>query len=178
MQTLPAPVKEDLVKRALPVYDPPLMFPDTKWTQQERFHYVADLIESLPAKHFDMTSWFNLGDVSEFEEDTFHRFDSEKITVANLPTLMHRCGTTACIAGWIAVDQIHPAFTLKTDHEAEQWSARWLDIDATGGHKLFTDHGWWGQQLDRPIYSLEDITQDEAVEVLRGIAQGNIDLWD
>ena len=175
MTTLPAPAPHTMVRRAIAMDHPPLMFPDVVWTREEKFLYVADLLESLPPHSFSMNHWFIFGDLHDIQLDEVDHY-TDVVRRANLPTLMHRCGTTACIAGWIATDQVHPAFTLRYEGSAEDFAGKWLGLDSEQANNLFTNIHWWKGVLDKPLESLTEVHQADAVQVLRDIACGNLDL--
>lgn len=171
--TLPAPAPDTRIMKVLPLKNPPLAFPEVVWTREEKLDYVADLIESLPAEHFSLSSWFHfVGPVWDSDSETY----VELLHADALPVLMHTCGTTACIAGWIAVDQIHPAFTLKNDSDAEYFSGAWLGLRDFEAHLLFTDPYWWRQNLNNPeVHNLDDVSQEDAVFILRSLADGTLE---
>ena len=172
--TLPAPAPHSRVMRVLPTYNPPMMFPDVVWTQEEKFRYVADLIESLPPGHFNLNHWFIIPGDGEWDPDL--ESYTEITHTAPLVELMHQCGTTACIAGWITADQIHPAFALNFPGDAQDWAGRWLELDHLQAHRLFTDLGFWRSVTQGYIRCLSDVTREEAVQVLRDIADGTREL--
>lgn len=126
---------------------------------------VADAIEKLavngnpiPGLGFNMAGW-----AAEVDEEGPQFIDRSK----------HGCGTTACIAGWtVALEaRVTPAKLMNIGNiEIAEMAEQILGLDSYTATALFYSYG-----RNRNL-EMEEITPEEAVAVLRNLAEtGDVD---
>lgn len=132
---------------------------------------VADTIES--------TQRFNMRYVAEFRDATIcGSADGHQVTGV---MLAHNCATVGCVAGWVGAVLEHPEYI------AMETAGEFLELSEHEQYRLFfadaksiwTDlAGEYGWELDDYgcIRYWERITADQAAEVLRRIAGGDVSL--
>jgi len=125
---------------------------------RERILDLANKLEALDEKHFDMNSFMRMKDDNQdvlgpLEFNTFISGEGENL---------HKCGTAGCIAGWTV------AYFGRKDHPRlgsawEYYAGDLLDLSELEAYDLF--YGRWGEG---PTNLLR--TKTECVEHLRKIA--------
>lgn len=163
---------------------------------KERMLRVADLIENAPKEQFHMGSWFgayNLNKITADEADDWSSYwDSvgygedtlKEVLSSCLPNELS-CGTTACIAGWALVDMKNNNIDFSYSRYAEVLGAEYLGLSRQEAKALFycnKDSVWYdvatqyGFEFDPDFPETWNINPKHAVDVLRRIANGDIDL--
>ena len=126
---------------------------------------LADTIECVEPESFEMGDWY-------------------------VPVSRNVCGYAACVAGWAVLSDdtertIYEAWK-KTDpengYDCYAWGSRGalvLGLTMHQADQLFTCAGHWATWLnelgiDHEVECLDDVTSKHAVEVLRGLARGEL----
>ena len=138
----------------------------------QAFLDLADLIESH-ARRFTLNTWFGLrdtyGTVTVDSEDGFAVTD-----------LLTNCRTVGCIAGWGSAMLGHGDLDASavTDHlgiTEDQAGRLYYAWQGSVWSELADVYGWDTNEFD-DIFDWNDITGEQAAEVLRGIARGDVKL--
>lgn len=121
----------------------------------ERLLQLADIIENAPKKRFNMVDWM----VDDSGDDL--RYEDALLDPITWPT----CSTAACVAGWaVAAFSPEPVHFRLIETEAEDL----LGLTEEESYWLFS--GVFAEK--RGMWPMESITQAEAAEALRFLANG------
>lgn len=122
----------------------------------ERITQLADFIEKLPPKRFEISTWAS-------------PVDDHSKSLKTVGELKHNCGTCACIGGW-AEALFNPddhAFNMSGDSALLIENARQLlDLDDETADALFMPSASWDQ-----------VTREMAAATLRNLALTGEVVW-
>lgn len=101
---------------------------------------LADFLEQLLEKKFDMRQWF----AERVENKGFGNL-RKRTDQFNVGTV---CGTTACIAGWAATLAVPDVEDRQADFNIEPEARRWLGLTFEESNWLF--FGYWSKSKSEP----------------------------
>ena len=136
---------------------------DIMYVVPNRIKRIIALLERVKGKYFKMQAWL-VTDASEYDDE------GNDIPPAELlftPKGHHRCGTSACIAGWAATLADHADY----DYIGSDSFSRYTGLGTELADAICTDATMYGQ---RHMDSLERVKVKDVLPVLQRVLKASL----